>query len=104
MKYLSALTAIVAFNINAQDATVAGAQITHIQFYGSQFTVFFDKSHTATRCGHNQSVAMDSSKEPGKSHMATFLTVWAANKRVTVTLTDNLCSGDRPTLKNWTAY
>ena len=87
----------------AVNSAVVDAKITRVEFYGSQFTVHFDKSHNAVPCGHTRSVAMNSATEPGKSHMAVFLTSWASGKSITAHITDDVCSGDRPTLKNWSA-
>lgn len=87
----------------ATDSYVSNAKITSIEFYGKQFTVYFDKTHNATACGHSRSAAMDSSTEPGKSYLAAFLVAWTTGRTVNVVVTDAICSGDRPTIKHWSA-
>ena len=87
----------------AADSTVTNAKITKVEFWGSQFTVYLDKPHTALGCGHRFSFAMDSLAEQSKPYMSVLLTTWAAGKTVSVKVTDSVCSGDRPTLKNWSA-
>jgi len=91
---------LLSFNSFAADSWVGQAKVTGVEFYGSQFTVSFDKEHTAKGCGHPGNVAaMNSSTDPGKAHYAFFLAAYTTGKLVSVQVTDAICSGDRPTIK-----
>lgn len=84
----------------ATDSWVSNATITKVEFYGNQFTLYFDKTHSATACGHPMSVvAINTASEPGKSHYSFFLAAYSANRQVSVKITDSTCNGDRPTIK-----
>ena len=84
---------------------IVGAKIQAIEFYGHQFTVVLDKPHSSKGCGHpGNAVAIDTSKEPGKTQYSALMSAWVASKTVSMRVTDETCSGDRPTLMNWSAY
>ncbi|QPB83689.1 hypothetical protein CWC22_012080 [Pseudoalteromonas rubra] len=105
-KYLlmSALAMASMFS-QAGISQVSGAKIQIIEFYGNQFTISIDKSHTSKGCGHpGNVVAIDTSKEPGATQYSALLAIWMANKSVSMRITDETCSGDRPTLLNWSAH
>ncbi|WP_444995494.1 hypothetical protein [Aliikangiella sp. IMCC44359] len=98
-KILLVLGLLISTSVVAGSSTVQNAKIVSVEFYGSQFTVYFDKPHTSKGCGHpGDVVAMDTSFEPGKAHYSFFLMAYSANKSVSVTVTDTNCSGDRPTI------
>ena len=80
------------------------AKIIKTEFYGDNFTVYFDKTHLATACGHNKSVSMMVTSSTGRAHMALMLTAWSTGKSVTVNISDSVCNGDRPTINNFHAY
>ena len=83
---------------------VVDAKITKIEFYGNQFTVSLDKVHSSKGCGHpGNVVAIHSATEPGKTHYSALLAIWMGGKTVNMSITDANCSGDRPTLLNWSA-
>lgn len=87
-------------NATAADSWVRQAKVTSVEFYGSQFTVTFDKEHQAKGCGHpGNVVAMNTSSEPGKTHYSFFLAAYTTGKLVSVRITDDGCSGDRPTIR-----
>ena len=90
-------------NVYAIDVSISNAKITKVEFYGNQFTVYFDKTHSATGCGHSASVAMDSSGNPGKAYMSVMLAAWTTGKLINARITDSVCNGDRPTIKNFNA-
>lgn len=103
MKYVKIIILMLSgwFAHSTQAATdwVIDATVTKVEFYGNQFTVYFDKTHTATACGNTMSVAaMDTASEPGKSHYSFFLVAYSAQKKVSVRVNDGNCSGDRPTI------
>lgn len=106
-KYLLMGTlAMASMFTQAGTSQVSGAKIQIIEFYGNQFTITLDKPHTSKGCGHpgNNVVAIDTSKEPGATHYSALLAIWVADKSVAMRITDDLCSGDRPTLLNWSAH
>lgn len=76
---------------------VHDAKIEKVEFYGNQFTVYFDKAHSAKGCGHpGNVVAVDSATQPGIAHFTFFLAAYTANKTVSVKISDESCNGDRP--------
>lgn len=108
MKKLSIILLLIAcaFYVHATESVVSDVTITHIEFYGNQFTIHLDKEHAATGCGHpsNKVVAIVTNAEPGKTHYSALLAIWLAGKNLTLRVSDSTCSGDRPTLLNWSAY
>ncbi|MEW4368085.1 hypothetical protein [Aliikangiella maris] len=100
------MLSLVVFPILSQAGVsqVSGAKVKNIEFYGNQFTITLDQVHSSKSCGHSGNVvAIDTSKEPGKTHYSALLAIWMAGKSVNMTITDATCSGDRPTLLNWSA-
>ncbi|OCQ23651.1 hypothetical protein A7985_06835 [Pseudoalteromonas luteoviolacea] len=84
---------------------IAGAKIEYVEFYDNQFTIGIDSLHSSKGCGHpGNVVAVDSSKEPGKTQYAALLAVWMANKPINLIITDESCNGDRPTLLHFAAF
>ncbi|WP_284190857.1 hypothetical protein [Vibrio zhanjiangensis] len=103
--FLAIGLAMLSVHTQAGVSQIVGAKIQNIEFYGSQFTVTLDKTYSSIGCGHpgKNVVAMDSSTEPGKTHYSALLAVWMGGKSVNMRITDETCSGDRPTLLSWAA-
>ena len=86
--------------LRATDSWITETQLTKVEFYGTQFTIYFDKPHEAGGCGHTGNVAaLNTNSEPGKTYYSFFLTAYAAKKPVSLLVSDSTCNGDRPTLK-----
>ena len=100
-KFVVAFVAcLLSGQILAGDSWVQDAKIEKVEFYGNQFTVYFNKPHSSNACGHpGNVVAMNSAAEPGKTHYSFFLAAYTAKKTVSVKVTDDNCYGDRPTIK-----
>jgi len=80
--------------------------ITHVEFYGSQFTIYLDNNFPSNSCRTllSGAVAMDSATEPGKSRMAALLTAMVSGKKVSMYARDNVCSGDRMTIDHFVVF
>ena len=97
----SACLAFAAAPAHAVMVTVYDAKISYIEVWGGVFTVYMNKTHTATACGHNTSFAIDGTTPAGQLNASTLITAWTSNKTIQVNVTDNTCLGDRPTIQNF---
>lgn len=90
----------LAYSASALAGTVmvSDTKILQIEFYGAQMTLYLEKAHNLNGCGSGKAyaVAFDSSTMP-EAQIATLLSVWTSGKTINISVTDDVCNGDRPT-------